>query len=182
MINPIRTVRAIAGVILCSLVFQGSVFGESVLTGNFSTGGIYTDNLSFTQTGKKEVMGISLTPSIGFENVNPDTIFGIRYTGVGQIFPDSVGDNRFIQNVASFLDVPWIRKNVDGLELRLLGNLTFTPSLDAFGEFDQTNATELNPGVGGLTGTGTTGLNPGVTGVGGERVRGAWCREFWNSN
>ena len=40
--------------------------------------------------------------------------------------------------------------------------------MDAFGEFDQTDATELNPGVGGLTGTGTTGLNPGVSGVGGN--------------
>jgi hypothetical protein len=168
MIKLSQAVLVTVGVILCSVNFQGSAAGESVFTGNFSTGGIYTDNLSFSQTGKKEVVGISLTPSIGFENINPDTIFGIRYTGVGQIFPDSVGDNRFIQNVASYFDVPWIRKNVDGLELRLIGNLTFTPSLDAFGEFDQTTATELNPGVGGLTGTGTTGLNPGVSGVGGN--------------
>lgn len=168
MIRPVRAVLVAVVVILWSVNFQGSANGESVLTSNFSAGGIYTDNLSFAQTGKKEVMGISLTPSIGFENVNSDTIFGLRYTGVGQIFPDSTGDNRFIQNVASYLDVPWIRKNLDGLDLRLIANLTFTPSLDAFGEFDQTDATELNPGVGGLTGTGTTGLNPGVTGVGGN--------------
>ena len=168
MIKLIRAVLVTVGVILCSVNFQSFANGESVLTTNFSTGGIYTDNLSFTQTGKKEVVGISLTPSIGFENITADTIFGLRYKGVGQIFPDSNGDNRFIQNVASFLDVPWIRKNFDGLELRLIANLTFTPSMDAFGEFDQTNATELNPGIGGLTGTGTTGLNPGVSGVGGN--------------
>ncbi|MDX1410523.1 MAG: hypothetical protein R3351_00050 [Nitrospirales bacterium] len=168
MTKLIQAVLVTVGVILCSVNFQSSANGESVLTSSFSTGGIYTDNLAFSQTGKKEVVGISLTPSIGFENITADTIFGLRYKGVGQIFPDSNGDNRFIQNVASFLDVPWIRKNVDGLELRLIANLTFTPSMDAFGEFDQTDATELNPGVGGLTGTGTTGLNPGVSGVGGN--------------
>ena len=163
-----QAILVTVGVILCILNFQGFAIGESVLSSNFSTGGIYTDNLSFAQTGKKEVVGISLTPSIGFENVNPDTIFNLRYKGVGQIFPDSTGDNRFIQDVASYLDVPWIRRHANGLELRVIGNLTFTPSLDAFGEFDQTNATELNPGIGGLTGTGTTGLNPGVSGVGGN--------------
>jgi len=168
MIKPIQAVLVTVGVILCSMNFQGSAAAESVLTTNFSTGGIYTDNLSFTATGKKEVVGISLAPSIGFENINPDTIFGLRYTGVGQIFPDSTGDNRFIQNVATYLDLPWLTRNVKGLELRLIANLTFTPSLDAFGEFDQTNATQLNPGIGGLTGTGTTGLNPGVSGVGGN--------------
>ncbi len=168
MTKLIQAVLVTVGVIFCSVNFQSSANGESVFTSSFSTGGIYTDNLSFSQTGKKEVMGVSLTPSIGFENITADTIFGLRYKGVGQIFPDSTGDNRFIQNVASFLDVPWIRKNVDGLELRLIANLTFTPSMDAFGEFDQTDATELNPGVGGLTGTGTTGLNPGVSGVGGN--------------
>ena len=168
MTKPIRMVLVTVGIILCVISFQSPAKGESVTTADFSTGGIYTDNLSFTQTGKKEVVGISLTPSIGFENVNADTIFDLRYKGVGQIFPDSTGDNRFIQNVATYLDVPWIRKNADGLELRVIANLTFTPSLDAFGEFDQTNATELNPGVGGLTGTGTTGLNPGVSGVGGN--------------
>jgi len=168
MIKPVHAVLVTVGVILCSMNFQGSATAESVLTANFSTGGIYTDNLSFTATGKKEVVGISLAPSIGFENINPDTIFGLRYTGVGQIFPDSTGDNRFIQNVATYLDLPWLTRNVKGLELRLIANLTFTPSLDAFGEFDQTNATQLNPGIGGLTGTGTTGLNPGVSGVGGN--------------
>jgi hypothetical protein len=168
MTKSIQAVLVTVGVILCSLNFHGSANAESVLTADFSTGGIYTDNLSFAQTGKKEVMGISLTPSIGFENITADTIFGLRYKGVAQLFPDSNGDNRFIQDVASYFDVPWIRNNVDGLELRLIANLTFTPSLDAFGEFDQTDATELNPGVGGLTGTGTTGLNPGVSGVGGN--------------
>ena len=168
MTKLIQAVLVTVAVILWSVNYQSAANAESVLTADFSTGGIYTDNLSFAQTGKKEVMGISLTPSIGFENVNADTIFGIRYKGVAQLFPDSNGDNRFIQDVASYMDVPWIRKNVDGLELRLIANLTFTPSLDAFGEFDQTEATELNPGVGGLTGTGTTGLNPGVSGVGGN--------------
>jgi len=130
MIKPIQAVLVTVGVILCSMNFQGSAAAESVLTTNFSTGGIYTDNLSFNATGKKEVVGISLAPSIGFENINPDTIFGLRYMGVGQIFPDSTGDNRFIQNVATYLDLPWLTRNVKGLELRLIANLTFTPSLD----------------------------------------------------
>ena len=64
MTRPIRAVLVAVGVILCSVHFQGFANGESVLTADFSTGGIYTDNLSFTQTGKKEVLGISLTPSI----------------------------------------------------------------------------------------------------------------------
>ena len=168
MNKPTKAVLVAFGMLLGIGIFQPSAGAESVLTSNFSTGGIYTDNLSFAQTGKKEVMGISVTPSIGFEHINPDVIFGLQYTGVGQIFPDSSGDNRFIQNAASYMDLPWLRRKVEGLEVRLLANLTFTPSLDAFGEFDQTDATQLNPGVGGLTGTGTTGLNPGVVGVGGN--------------
>ena len=91
MTKLIQAVLVAVGVIFCSVNFQSSANGESVLTSNFSTGGIYTDNLSFSQTGKKEVVGISLTPSIGFENITADTIFGLRYKGVGQIFPDSSG-------------------------------------------------------------------------------------------
>ena len=168
MLKLIKAFLVTVGVILCCISFQSFATARTVLTSNFSAGAFYTDNLFFTQVNKTETVGASLAPSIGIEYINPDVVFGLRWTGVGQIFPDESGANRFIQNAAIYLDLPFLTKNYRGLEIRLITNLTFTPSLDTFGGFDQTDATLSNPGIGAESGAGATGLNTGVSGVGGN--------------
>ena len=168
MIKPIQLFVVTIGIILFTINFLSLASARTVLTSNFSAGGFYTDNLFFTQVDKTSVVGASLAPSIGIEYVNPDVVFGLRWTGVGQIFPTETGANRFIQNAAVYLDLPFLTKNYRGLEVRLITNFTFTPTLDSFGEFDQTGATLSNPGIGAESGAGATGLNTGVSGAGGN--------------
>ena len=149
--------------------------GRTLLNSNITAGGIYTDNLFFSETNKVDSFGVTVGPQVNLTYTSPDLILGLTYSGVGQIFPDETGANRYIQNASTFLDLPFLTKRIKGLEVRLIENVTFTPSLDGFGEIDQTGATLSNPGQNpsgvntGLTGVG--GNNSGVAGVGNQGIQ-----------
>ena len=166
---------------VCVMAFVMTVYESAqarlLLDTNISVGGIYTDNLFFSETNKTETFGVTVGPQLGLNYTSPDIIVGLIYSGVGQIFPDENGANRYIQSTSSFLDLPFLTKRIKGLEVRLIENFTFTPSLDGFGELDQPGITLSNPGLGaggvgvggaGVGGTGATGTGTGFTGVGGN--------------
>ena len=117
--------------------FYSSSQARTLLNSSVSVGGIWVDNLFFTETDKVDSFGVTVGPQVNLNYTSPDLILGLTYFGVGQIFPDQTGANRYIQSASTFLDLPFLTKRIKGLEVRLIENITFTPSLDGFGEVDQ---------------------------------------------
>ena len=177
MTKPSKATLLAISVVAFVLGFNSSTEARTLLNSNISTGGIYTDNLFFTETNKVDSFGITVSPQVNLSYMSPDLILGLTYSGVGQIFPDETGANRYIQNASTFIDLPFLTKRIKGLEVRLIENVTFTPSLDGFGEIDQTGVTASNQGQniagggvnGGLGGVG--GNNSGVAGVGNQGIQ-----------
>ena len=177
MTKPANAALVLVSVMAIAIGVYESAQARVLLNSNVSVGGIYTDNLFFSETNRVDSYGITVGPSFNLSYTSPDVILGLGYGGVGQVFPDETGANRYIQSASTYLDLPFLTKRIKGLEVRLIENVTFTPSLDGFGEVDQTGATLSNPGVGaagssalggtGLGGTGTGGVGGNISGVAG---------------
>ena len=163
MTKPSKAALLAISVVVFVMGFHGSTAARTLLNANISTGGIYTDNLFFSETDKTDSFGVTVGPQVNINYTSPDLILGLTYSGIGQIFPDETGANRYIQNASTFIDLPFLTKRIKGLEVRLIENITFTPSLDGFGEIDQTGVTLSNPG-----GQNTAVNNTGLSGVGGN--------------
>ena len=175
MAKPFKAALLAISVVAFVMWGNSSSEGRTLLNSSITTGGIYTDNLFFSETDKVDSFGVTVGPQVNLTYTSPDLILGLTYSGVGQIFPDETGANRYIQSASTFLDLPFLTKRIKGLEVRLIENVTFTPSLDGFGEIDQTGTTLSNPGQNpsgantGLTGVG--GNNSGVPGVGNQGIQ-----------
>ena len=173
MTKPFKAIfvaMSVSALVMC--VYESSQ-ARVLLNSNISAGGIYVDNLFFSETNEVDSFGVTVGPQINLTYTSPDLILGLTYSGVGQIFPDQSGANRYIQNASTFLDLPFLTKRIKGLEVRLIENVTFTPTLDGFGELDQTGTTLSNPAQGAISstalgGTGATGVGSGFSGAGGN--------------
>ena len=151
-------------------MFQGTGHATLSLQGSLNVNQTYTDNLFFQDRNKREDFGTYVGPNLMLLFENSDIVLGATYFGRLLFFQNNPSQNMYFQNANILLDLPFLKKRYQKLDVKVHENMTFTPQLDPF-FLSESQGDFLFPGMigaGGISG-GTAGQGNlgGGTGFGG---------------
>jgi hypothetical protein len=109
-----------------------TVLATLFLQSSLSVDQIYTDNLFFRDRNKQEDFGTYVGPNLALVYENPDIVLGAAYFGRALFFMNNPGQNTYLQNANILLDLPFLTKRYQGLTVKVIETMNFTPQLDPF--------------------------------------------------
>lgn len=122
----------IIGAFLFVTGLEERVEGTVTLSPSFSVSESYNDNLFFTETNREADFTTLVGPSfkLAYESLNL-TLEGV-YRGAAEFHARHPEANKYAQSASFDLGIPFLSRQIRGVEVRVTENLNFTPEVPAY--------------------------------------------------
>ena len=105
---------------------------RTTLESSLSGSGFFTDNLFFTDANKQDDLGLFVSPAITLGYESTDAVLDVGYQGTAQFFINNPSQNTYAQSANIGVDLPFLTRRYQRLEVKIIESFNFSPQLQAF--------------------------------------------------
>ncbi len=112
--------------------FSNSAQGAVIISTSLSLSEEYNDNLFFTETKQEADFATILSPALSIGYTSKNVVLTLGYQGSAELHPENPEADGYFQSLSIGLDLPGLNQQIEGLEIRIIENMTLSPELPGF--------------------------------------------------
>lgn len=147
-----KWIGVIGWVLVSSVIFAGRIYAAVILNGSISLSERYNDNLFFSKLNREADYTTMINPKLTLTYSSRNLVLSGSYLGSGEVHARHSEANRYGQTASFDIDLPFLSRQIKGVDVQITENVTYTPELPAFdtsegGQGSVANQSLANEGI-----------------------------------
>ncbi|MBN4050087.1 hypothetical protein JYT17_00535 [Nitrospira defluvii] len=114
------------------LIFSGTTHAAVIMNSSLSVSETYNDNVFFTKQNTEDDFITVVSPTLSFTSTGKNMNLSLGYRGRALFYAENTEQNDFFHALSIDLDFPILNRQIRGVEVKIIEEMSFSPELPGF--------------------------------------------------
>ncbi|NOY83689.1 MAG: hypothetical protein GXO96_02485 [Nitrospirae bacterium] len=137
------SLRTLTHIFVLLFTLSGTTHAAVIMNSSISVSQNYNDNIFFTKENTVDDLTTIVSPQLGFAHTGKNINLGLGYRGRALFYAENTDQNNFFHALSIDLDFPILNRQIRGVEVKIIEEMSFSPELPGFSFFEGKDQTAI---------------------------------------